>query len=69
MAVGLLLRIVNGKTATLNRTLDGSTYPGIKLLRSLIGKIYYGGLKRNSLYFGTGTAIWWVTEPHFANYC
>jgi hypothetical protein len=42
----------NGKEATVNRTLDGNTYPGEKLVHSVFGKINYGGLKHNSLYLG-----------------
>ena len=41
---------INGKEATVNRGLDGSTYPGQKLVHSVFGKINYGGLKHNSLY-------------------
>jgi hypothetical protein len=33
---------------------------------SVFGKINYGGLKQK-LILGTGTAIWWVTEPHLMN--
>jgi hypothetical protein len=42
----------NGKEATVNKALDGSTYPGQKLVHSVFGKINYGGLKHNSLYMG-----------------
>ncbi len=42
----------NGKEATINRVLDGSTYPSKKLVHYVFGKINYGGLKRNSLYLG-----------------
>jgi hypothetical protein len=42
----------NGKEATLNRALDGSTYPSQKLVHYVFGKINYGGLKHNSLYLG-----------------
>jgi len=42
----------NGKEATVDRALDGSTYPGYKLLHSVFGKINYGGLKHDSLYLG-----------------
>jgi hypothetical protein len=52
----------NGKEATVNRALDGSMYPSLKLVQSVFGKINYGGLKHNSLYLGQ--AIWWMTEPH-----
>ncbi len=45
---------LNGKEATVNRALDGSTYPSLKLLHSVFGKINYGGLKHNSLYLGLG---------------
>ncbi len=34
-------------------------------MHSVFGKINYGGLKTQHLIFGTGTAIWWVTEPHY----
>jgi len=44
----------NGKEPTVNRALDGSTYPGSKLVHSVFGKINYGGLKHNSLYLGLG---------------
>jgi hypothetical protein len=43
---------INGKEATVNRALDGSTYPGQKLVHSVFGKINYGGLKHNMLYLG-----------------
>jgi hypothetical protein len=43
---------INGKEATVNRALDGSTYPDQKLVHSVIGKINYGGLKYNSLFLG-----------------
>ncbi len=33
---------VNGKEATINRVLDGSTYPDKKLVHSVFGKINYG---------------------------
>jgi hypothetical protein len=46
------LRASNGKEATVNRLLDGSTYPGLKLVHSVFGKINYGGLKHNSFYLG-----------------
>jgi hypothetical protein len=39
----------NGKEATVNGVIDGSTYPGQKLVHLILG---------------TGIAIWWVTEPH-----
>jgi hypothetical protein len=42
----------NGKETTVNRALDGSTYPGLKLVHPVFGKINYGGLKHNSLYLG-----------------
>ncbi len=32
--------------------LDGSTYPSLKLVHYVFGKINYGGLKCNSLYLG-----------------
>jgi hypothetical protein len=41
----------NGKETTVNRTLDGSTYPGFKLEHYVFGKINNGGLK-HSLYLG-----------------
>jgi hypothetical protein len=44
--------IENGKEATVNRVLDGSMYPGKKLMHSVLGKIYYGSLKHNSLKLG-----------------
>jgi hypothetical protein len=44
----------NGKEATINRVLDGSTYPSKKLVHYVFGKINYGGLKCNSLYLGLG---------------
>ncbi len=47
-----LKRNVNGRESTVNRALDGSTYPGEKLVHSVFGKINYGGLKSNSLYLG-----------------
>ncbi len=40
----------NGKEATVNRVLDGSMYPILKLMHSVFGKINYGGLKHSSLY-------------------
>jgi hypothetical protein len=40
----------NGKEATVYRMLDGSMYPGKKLVHSVLGKINYGGLKHNSVY-------------------
>jgi hypothetical protein len=42
----------NGKEATVNRMLDGNTYPSEKLVHSVFGKINYDGLKHNSLYLG-----------------
>ncbi len=45
-------RCTNVKEATINRALDGSTYPCLKPEHSILGIIYYGGLKHNSLYFG-----------------
>jgi hypothetical protein len=42
----------NGKEATVNRALDGSTYPSLKLVHYVFGKTNYGGLKHNSLYLG-----------------
>jgi hypothetical protein len=42
----------NGKEATVNRVLNGSTYLSEKLVHSVFGKINYGGLKHNSLYLG-----------------
>ncbi len=58
--------MANGKEATVNRALDGSTYPGQKLVHSVFGKINYGGLKHNSLYLGlvvpSGGAIWWYCQ-------
>jgi len=42
----------NGKEATVNRALDGSTYPGKKLVHSVFRKIYYDNLKHNSFYLG-----------------
>jgi hypothetical protein len=42
----------NGKEATVDRVLDGSTYPCEKAVHSVFGKINYGGLKHNSLYLG-----------------
>ncbi len=43
---------VNGKKATVNKALNGSMYPGQKLVHSVFGNINYGGLKHNSLYLG-----------------
>ncbi len=43
---------INGKEATVNRALYGSTYPVLKLMHSVFGKINYGGLKHNSFYSG-----------------
>ncbi len=45
-------KLSNGKEATENRALDGSTYPGWKPVHSVFGKINYGSLKHNSLYLG-----------------
>jgi hypothetical protein len=45
-------RAHNGKEATVNRALDGNTYPSYKLVHSVFSKINYGGLKHNSLYLG-----------------
>ncbi len=42
----------NWKESTVNRALDGSTYPGWKLAHSVFGIINYGGLKHKSLYLG-----------------
>jgi hypothetical protein len=42
----------NVKEATVNRALDGSTYPSQKLVHSVFGRINYGGLNHNSLYLG-----------------
>jgi hypothetical protein len=42
--------VSNGKEATIYRALDGSMYPGKKLVHSVFGKINYGSLKHNSLY-------------------
>ncbi len=42
----------NGKEATVNRALDGSTYFSLKLVHFVFGKINYGGLKHSSLYLG-----------------
>ncbi len=42
----------NGKEATVNRALDGSTYPGEKLVHSVFCKINYCGLKHNNLQLG-----------------
>jgi hypothetical protein len=33
-------------------------------VHSVFGKINYGGLKHR---IGTGTANWWLTEPHLLN--
>jgi hypothetical protein len=33
-------------------------------VHSGFGKINYGGYKIQQLILGTGTVIWWVTEPH-----
>jgi hypothetical protein len=33
-------------------------------VHSVFGKINYGVLKKQQLILGTGTDIWWVTEPH-----
>jgi hypothetical protein len=43
---------LKGKEATVNKALDGSTYPGKKLVNSVFGKINYCGLKHKSLYLG-----------------
>jgi hypothetical protein len=42
----------NGKEATVNKVLDGGTYPVQKLVHSVFGKINYDNLKHNSLYLG-----------------
>ncbi len=42
----------NGKEAIVNIVLDGSTYPSVKLVHSVFGKINYGGLKHNSSCLG-----------------
>ncbi len=52
----------NGKESTVNRALGGSTYPGQKLVRSSLRKKNY--YETQQLILGTGTAIWWMTEPH-----
>ncbi len=41
---------LNGKEATVNRMLDGSTYPAKRLVHYIFRKIDCGGLKHNSLY-------------------
>jgi hypothetical protein len=43
---------MDGKEATVNRALNGSTYPSLKLVHSVFRKINYGGLKYSSLYLG-----------------
>jgi hypothetical protein len=43
---------MHGKEEIVNRALDGSAYPGQKLVHSVFGKMNYGGLKHNSLYLG-----------------
>jgi hypothetical protein len=48
----MILKGDNGKEATVNRALDGSTYPCKNLVHSVFGKMNYGGLKHNSLYLG-----------------
>ncbi len=40
----------DGKEAIVNRALDCSTYPGLKLVHYVFGEINNGGLKHNSLY-------------------
>ncbi len=42
----------NGKEATINRALDGSTYLGQKIVHYVFDKINYGSLKHSSLYLG-----------------
>jgi hypothetical protein len=54
----------NGKESTVNRALGGSTYPGKKLVRSSLCKKKFSYYETQQLILGTGTAIWWVTEPH-----
>jgi len=31
----------------------------------VFGKINYGGFFTQQLILGTGTSIWWMTEPHW----
>jgi hypothetical protein len=59
----LSTELSNGKQSTVNKSLDGSTYPGYRLAHSALGKKKLL-LKMQQLILGTGTAIWWLTEPH-----
>jgi hypothetical protein len=56
--------LANGKQSTVNKSLDGSMYPGQKLTHSALGKKKSLFLKTQQLMLGTGTAIWCLTEPH-----
>jgi hypothetical protein len=58
------LQFLNGKESTVNIALGGSTYPGEKLVRTSLCKIFFSYYETQQLILGTGTAIWWVTEPH-----
>ncbi len=58
-------RLYNGKEATVNKALDGSMYPGYKLVHFVFGKNKLWWFKTQQLILGSGTAIWWVTEPHW----
>jgi hypothetical protein len=51
MPLGHIIKVMENE-ATVNIMLDGSTYPSKKLVHSVFGKIYYYGLKYNSLYLG-----------------
>ncbi len=55
-----LKSVNNGKESTVNRAL------GYKLVRSSLCK-KISCYEKQQLILGTGTAIWWVTEPHCLN--
>ncbi len=54
----------NGKESTVNRALGGSIYTGKKLGHCSLCKIFLVVMKYSNI-LGTGSAIWWMTEPHY----
>jgi hypothetical protein len=53
----------NGKESTINRALGGSTFR-LKVSVFFSLQNLFSCYETQQLILGTGTAIWWLTEPH-----
>jgi hypothetical protein len=63
IVINYATRVINGDASSVNITLDGTMYPGLKLVRFILHEKTNVN-KTHQLIPGIGTAILGVMEPH-----